>query len=395
VESAAPTPVNDSRAILRSLFVRALVIRVLLAMALHFMVEERTFAPDQETYHSVASSLIQLWSGQTFITPGPLTQSGPKGYFYIVAGIYYLLGSWSLLPKLLNALLGALTVLITHDLARRITGNDSVALRTAKYVAFFPSLVLWSALNIRDVWVLFLILLVCREGLILHEKFKIVALGLLVSSIFLLVQFREYILFPVTLPLIVSFFLRRGGATHLVRNAIVGMVAAIVVIYADQAAGQRRLRNFDLVELNETRYWNTVGASSAFEQVDISTTEGLVTFLPKGLALFMLAPFPWMLGSIRQALAVPETLFFYSLLPPMLRGIGILLRRHLGASLMVVLLTGAMTFGYALGEGNAGTAYRHRAQMLPFYLMFAAVGIELRTKKREFTYEPAVFARPA
>jgi hypothetical protein len=42
------------------------------------------------------------------------------------------------------------------------------------------------------------------------------------------------------------------------------------------------------------------------------------------------------------------------------------------------LLTGS----YALGEGNVGTLYRHRAQAISFYLMFAAVGLELR-KTRE------------
>jgi hypothetical protein len=44
---------------------------------------------------------------------------------------------------------------------------------------------------------------------------------------------------------------------------------------------------------------------------------------------------------------------------------------------MILMLTAGLTFGYALGEGNAGTAYRHRAQLLSFYLMFAAVGMEL------------------
>ena len=35
---------------------------------------------------------------------------------------------------------------------------------------------------------------------------------------------------------------------------------------------------------------------------DISTPEKALVFLPKGMAYFLLAPFPWMLGSIRQVL---------------------------------------------------------------------------------------------
>jgi len=124
-----------------------------------------------------------------------------------------------------------------------------------------------------------------------------------------------------------------------------------------------------------------VGASSQFEQADISTPVKAALFLPKGLAYFLLAPFPWMLGSIRQVLAAPETLFFYWLIPWMIRGIRHLVRHHLGSSLMVLLITAGLTLGYALGEGNAGTAYRHRAQILCFFLIFAAVGLDQRPRR--------------
>lgn len=42
--------------------------------------------------------------------------------------------------------------------------------------------------------------------------------------------------------------------------------------------------------------------------------------------------------------------------------------------LLFVILT---TLIYALVQGNAGTAYRHRAQVVAFLLIFASVGIEV------------------
>jgi len=48
----------------------------------------------------------------------------------------------------------------------------------------------------------------------------------------------------------------------------------------------------------------------------------------------------------------------------------------------VLLLTGLLTVSYSLGEGNVGTLYRHRAQVLGFFLVFAAVGKELRARPR-------------
>lgn len=380
---------------LKPLVYRALFLRIAVAVVVHLVASEDLFAPDQRTYHTVGSWLANYWSGETLVYPPKLLESTPKAYYYVVGVLYYVFGTAPLVPKLANCLVGALTVPLVHDLALRMTGQHPVALRAAAYAAYFPSLVLWSALNIRDSWIILLIVLICRQALVVQKRVRIASLLFLSGAVFALVQFRPYILFAVTLPMLVSFLARNRA--HLARNIVLGMAAAVVVIYADRAAGSdRALRSLDLEELHEIRYWNTVGAGSKFEQVDISTPGKALAFLPKGLAFFLLAPFPWMLSTLRQILAVPEMLFFYTLLPHMARGVRHLLREHLGTSLMVVLLTAGLTFGYALGEGNAGTAYRHRAQLLSFYLIFAAVGVELR-RRRGAVEQPAaaVLARPA
>ena len=43
------------------------------------------------------------------------------------------------------------------------------------------------------------------------------------------------------------------------------------------------------------------------------------------------------------------------------------------AGVLVALIL-VMTTAYSLVEGNVGTAFRHRAQVMVFLLMFAAVG---------------------
>ena len=73
----------------------------------------------------------------------------------------------------------------------------------------------------------------------------------------------------------------------------------------------------------------------------------------------------------------------------MIRGIRGLLRDHLRTSLSAVLITAGLTLGYALGEGNAGTAYRHRAQLLTFFLIFAASGLDARYGSRATVTGPS------
>jgi hypothetical protein len=379
---------SGTRAELRKLFQRGLLLRMAVAVALYFFTDELLFAPDQNTYRLVGEALARYWAGDILVYPSQLLAAGPKGYFYIVA-VFYWVGTGVLAVQLFNCVLGALTILIVFDLARRMTGNVAIALRSAMLVAYFPSLILWSALNIRDAWIIMLIALICRQALVLQEKVSLTSLGLLAGAIWGLIQFRDYVLLAVTVPMVVSFLVR--GRSHVGRKVFLGMVGSILVIYADQAAGTgRRVRLLDLEELQSIRQWNAYGAASQFEQADISTPEKALVFLPKGLAYFLLAPFPWMLGSTRQILTLPEMLLFYFLIPSILRGIRHLLRHYMGDALMVILVTAGLTFGYALGEGNAGTAYRHRAQLLAFYLMFAAVGIEVRRVSRAEAPTPAV-----
>ena len=47
------------------------------------------------------------------------------------------------------------------------------------------------------------------------------------------------------------------------------------------------------------------------------------------------------------------------------------------------MFTVMLTFAYSVFQGNVGTAYRQRAQLLVFYFIFVAVGYVLLKEKRE------------
>jgi hypothetical protein len=100
-----------------------------------------------------------------------------------------------------------------------------------------------------------------------------------------------------------------------------------------------------------------------------------------GSRLLFLCALP-VAGSIRQSLAIPETLFFYTLVPGIFAGALFLFRKRLNESLGVLMVTMTVTFGYAIGQGNVGTLYRHKAQVIGFYYAFAAIGIEQRRQRQ-------------
>ncbi len=49
----------------------------------------------------------------------------------------------------------------------------------------------------------------------------------------------------------------------------------------------------------------------------------------------------------------------------------------------ILIFTFMLSLAYSVFQGNVGTAYRQRAQLLVFYFIFVAVGYVLMLEKRE------------
>ncbi|MCK5651316.1 MAG: hypothetical protein KAJ42_08065, partial [Gemmatimonadetes bacterium] len=115
-------------------------------------------------------------------------------------------------------------------------------------------------------------------------------------------------------------------------------------------------------------------------------------FLPVGISFLLFAPFPWAIESTLQASAAPETLLWYPLFLAALAGMryGVVKAGNLNVIPLAVLIV--VTTSYALVEGNFGTAYRHRAQIMPLFFVFSSAGLILfrarmqkgRKKRQQF-----------
>jgi hypothetical protein len=353
------------------------LIRAVVALVLEFTGFSVRFAPDEDTYATTGWEMALFWQGDVLVRPWRFGTDQPLGYFYLNAVFFYVFGSSDLPIKLLNCAAGAFSCRYLYFIARDLFGAPT-ARRAAKMFAFFPSLVLWSALNIRDVWVIVLILFVSWKSLQILKGYSFVALLQLFLAIGILSTLRDYLFFVVALPPVVALLIGRRG--HLVRNFAVASLATLgVLVLIQQGAGSGRAEtHMSLETMSRVRQQMAYGGSAFSENVDISTPGKAVAFLPVGIAYFLFSPFPWQVTSFLKAFSLPEMLFIYYLTPATLRGLRYAITQRFRESLQVLFLTGLLTISYALGEGNVGTLYRHRAQAIGFYLMFAAVGLERR-----------------
>src|SRR6266446_4385730 len=125
-------------------------------------------------------------------------------------------------------------------------------------------------------------------------------------------------------------------------------------------------------------------AQAGFGQdVDVSTTEGAIKAVPLGTINLLFAPFPWEVRSLRQSITLPEMLVWWSCFPLLILGLWFTIRHRLRQSFVILIFTTMLTLAYSIYQGNVGTAYRQRSQLLVFYFIFVAVGYVLVREKRE------------
>jgi 4-amino-4-deoxy-L-arabinose transferase-like glycosyltransferase len=362
---------------LRRLIVYGFLLRAALALFLHWTGYSRILAPDEQTYQEDGWVIALYWLGDILTRPWRYASGQPIGYFQLNGAFFYVFGHTEIPIKIANSLVGAFSCVYCYRLARELFGVP-IARRTAALFEFLPSLVLWSALNIRDVWVVFLLIFLAWKSVDVYAGRSKTAILQFLAGVFFLSQFRDYLFYIVMIPPLVAFLIGRRG--HLARNFLLAMITALAAVFLLQEGivGETAQSRMSLEAVSQARQQMATGGSAFGENLDISTPTAALLFLPTGLAYFLFSPFPWQITSALKVISLPEMLLLYYLTPYGVRGILWTVRERFRESFQVLLLTALITVSYALGSGNVGTMYRHRAQVIVFYLMFSAVGLQTR-----------------
>ncbi|HET6892024.1 MAG TPA: hypothetical protein VFH31_13055, partial [Pyrinomonadaceae bacterium] len=139
-----------------------------------------------------------------------------------------------------------------------------------------------------------------------------------------------------------------------------------------------------LERIQRSRLDLATSAQSGFgREVDVSTSEGALSTIPLGMLYLLFAPFPWQLASLRQSITLPEMIVWWASFPMFILGLWFSIKYRLRQIAAILIFTAMLSIAYAVFQGNVGTAYRQRAQLLVFYFIFVAVGYVLVYERRE------------
>ncbi len=367
---------SDRVAYLRNLMLLGVAVRLLVFALIHQTIGPYVFAPDQWTYESRGMGLLNYWSGLGPM-PSRMAETLQLAYPAMNATIYALFGFAKAAPAVVDMFFSVWTAIPIYHLALLLVRkNEAVAKLAAGLTVFFPSLILWSVLNIREAPTILVLVGAVYFCARLQHRPSFGALTGAIVTLGLLTLFREYLTLLVGGAAVAGILMGRSRSPA--RSFVAGTILLVTLAYAAQVFGLGRTLAGEptLEQVQQVREGFLYGANSAYGQAaNVSTAAGAIGFLPIGLAFFMLAPFPWEIGSTLQAMTLPETLVWYTILPLGLWG-AILGLRHDPRAYTVPLTTLILvTFAYALVEANVGTAYRHRAQVLPVVFLFCALGI--------------------
>jgi hypothetical protein len=374
---------EEERHYMLRLMAVAYTARLALACSFYIFPQLRIFHEDSDGLERIAVHIATYWRGEG---PPWITRGVNAGYLYFMGAQCLIFGRFKVIPSFTHALLGTLLCLLVYKLATRFF-HPIVGRRAAWLVCLMPSMILWSALAVKDVTVTFLIVLALSSCVALKERVTPASVLGTVVPLVLIQPVRFYIMYFVGFAIIVSLILDRGMnlLTGIYKQIFLAMfiVGLFVLLGMSGRVQSDADLYFDLEFASSYRHGMAVGAQSGFDHdVDVSTPSKALAYLPIGVAHLLFAPFPWQLTSLRPLMAAPETFFWWFLVPATLRGIFFGFRHRFAGTSPLMIFAITLTCGYSLIHGNVGSGFRQRAQIFVFFFIFSALGIYLKRCKK-------------
>jgi len=376
---------------LLQLFAWGLLIRMIVGIGIFIFNKQEFFGGDAITYDFYGWAQAKAWQGDPYyqIIANRFTegQASAWGFTKMVGAAYYVIGRNTLSIQFLNSILGSATAILVYNCAQHVYKNVRVAKIAAMYVAFFPSLVLWSAQGLKDAAVVFCLVLAILASIRLNEKWSAKQVIILIVALFSVLSLRFYVFYMIAVAIGGAFVigLQKITPTNFARQFVVLILVGVSLMYLGvtrYASGQ--FERFGTLEAVQRSRADLSRAGSGFgRDVDVSTTEGAISTIPIGLIYLLFAPFPWQLVSLRQSITLPEMIIWWLSFPLLVLGIWYSLKYRLRQIAPVLIFTTMLSIAYSVFQGNVGTAYRQRAQLLVFYFVFVAVGFVLLKEKQE------------
>ena len=296
--------------------------------------------------------------------------------------LYFLFGRIPLVAQFTNVLLGTFTVYFTWKLALLITNSRRVALISALIIALFPTLNLYSAITMRESFIVFftVISVYCfflwlKMGRLI-QMFGAVVLLLLASALH-----GGMVFIGIVYVFFFSFY--HPKKKRWVAFSLNSLIAVLLVVFSLVTFGDLVTNKLpqDMSMLFSADFLGERTQIAARDRAAYLTgfapTSPLSMLLqtPLRILYFLYTPFVWMVSAAVDIVGFFDALLYIFLSIYAFKGLASLRRKDKLLFWGIVLILVVFLLVFAWGTSNYGTAIRHRQKIVWLLSIPAAIGI--------------------
>ncbi|MDC3409998.1 hypothetical protein OAY88_01545 [Alphaproteobacteria bacterium] len=346
---------------------------------------------DASSFQQIAEGLAQLTLKEALDRfPG---YGGGFGYAWLMGLIYLIFDQSPLLIQSFNVIAGTASVYLAYRLTK-LCWDDRDAIKAAWAVALFPTLIMYSALTLREAFIVLFCLYAMLNILRWNQSGAFACmflslLGFVLAGFFhggMFVGALMFSAFVILKTLHHLFYTLQKGRINLsvVLLFILGMAFILPYVqsnfdvpYIGRVSNaidfERFIAHANNTQLGVAAYPNWMRAQETLEYVML---------MPARFIYFIGAPFPWDIRSLDHIIGFFDGLFYLTLGWLIKRNFSLIWTNSNARLLLLVLIP--LLVIYAVGTNNFGTGIRHRAKFVAVLIVIASPFIPRLKMNKKF-----------
>ena len=362
-------------------FVLAFAFLVRLGAALlHFYIAP---LPDGISDATSFENTAWIWaSGGLSEILGEFRGANSHFYSFLISFLYLITDRSPLMIQSVSVLAGVIVVFFTWLLAKELWGKQHIALHAAWWMALFPTVVMYAALTMREVFVV--LTLTCGLWLTVlwvHSGYYRYVLGALI--IFSLgVFFHGGMTVSVAVLAVLLgwkelrswFFALSNFRLH-----VIGSFAMIILVFGTVGlfwGGVDIPKLGGIHEIFSSERWMAVMSSKTYGTASYpdwtlpASGLDLIWAVPVRISYFLFSPFVWDISRAAHLVGLADAILYMVLVYSLWHNRSVIWSDPAARAVVLILL--ALIITYAVGTGNFGTGLRHRAKLVVVFVVLAA-----------------------
>ena len=295
-------------------------------------------------------------------------------YINFLKAFFYIFGVSRVVAQYFNVIVSLFSILLLYKSMLILNLKKSIITATICIFAFSPPNILLSAALLREPLMIFLNTLSLFLFLKWYKSGGLKYCILSIICIFISAWFHSGMISAIVLYcFVLPFYNREKNKIIIKKNSLFIIIILFIGLFVSYMYfGKSLLSYFDRInDVSDITARNSIGNTDYLNFLNnVTSIYMILLFLPLKIFYFYFSPMPWDCYSISVACVFifSSTIYIYLFY-------NILKKRSTNSTLkkVMLLLLFSLSFVYALGVSNAGTAMRHREKMLPFLLITYAI----------------------